>query len=227
MKMSSLELSSDEVPEESPATEVNTEKDNIATPEASAEESDESGETYATTDDEAGSESEQAPDVKDAPTKKGARERAFKEIDFAANDPILLDHRTERRALAKKLEEDPEFREAYIAREEKLRKQREEEEEEYTDTSSINDADINEAIRTVHKMQGNYESSEEASSPTILEGVSDDGSVDMSSSYHSSDYKRKRKSKKKSKKGKKGKKGTARIGINIENLVIKKLVFKL
>jgi len=218
MSEESLELSSDEVPVVAPQQTVETDKDNIATPKEHSEES--SGETYVTEESE-------EPEEEPVPKKTGkltAKEAAFKKIDFAANDPILLDHRTERRALAKRLEEDPEFRAAYIAREEKLRKQRELEEEAGSEFSeSLNDDDINEAIRTVHKLQGNYVSEEEADVVDVMEGVSDDGSVDISGEWVEED--KPKKSKKSSKKSKKSKKG--RIGINIEKLVINKLVLRI
>jgi len=221
MSEESLELSSDE---------VQVAKDNIATPEESVDE--ESYLTESVEDEEEEEEPEPEKKVEEVYlTNNGQRkskkqlekERAFKKTDFAESDPILLDHRTERRALAKKLEEDPEFRAAYIAREERLRLQREE--EEMYESSSISDADINDVIRTVHKMQGNYLSDEDNEEVDVMAGVSDDGYVDIShdsSSWGSSEKKKKKKNRKK-----KGRKGTRRIGINIENLVIENLVLNL
>jgi len=218
MSEESLELSSDE---------VEVAKDNIASPEKSVDD-----ESYLSSDDEKDVPSE--PPVTKVEevyiTNNGNRkskkqlekEREFKKTDFAESDPILLDHRTERRALAKKLEEDPEFRAAYIAREENLRLRKEE--EDMYNSSSISDADINEVIRTVHKMQGNYVSDDEVEID-VMAGVSDDGYVDIS--HDSSSWESSQKKKKKKNRKMKDRKGNRRIGINIENLVIENLVLNL
>jgi hypothetical protein len=153
--------------------------------------------------------------------KQLEREKAFKKTEFAANDPVLLNHRASRRALAERLENDPVFREQYIAEEERLRKEKAEEE-----SSVPDDSDVEDAIKTVRRLQGDDVSSDH---DMLLDGISDDGSINSFSFSQSSQDKKKGKSRKseKSEKSKKSKSNTQRhIGVNIEKLVIKKLVFK-
>lgn len=159
--------------------------------------------------------------------KQLERERAFKKLDLADNDPVLVDHRQNRRQLAERLENDPEFRAAYIAEEERKRLEEEQ-------SSVIDSDDINDAIRRVHKLQGVDDSITENDSESesvhlkkrntknhgIADGISHDGSVDFS--LESSDFTTEKKKKKKKKN-----KEPKRAGIYINKLIIKKMVLKL
>jgi len=156
--------------------------------------------------------------------KQLERERAFKKLDLADNDPVLVDHRQSRRQLAERLENDPEFRAAYIAEEERKRLEEEQ-------SSVIDSDDINDAIRRVHKLQGVDDSITKNDSDSesvhlkkiackhrsIADGISHDGSVDFS--LESSDFTTEKKKKKN--------KGPKRAGIYINKLIIKKMVLKL
>lgn len=152
------------------------------------------------------------------------RERAFKKLDLADNDPVLIDHRQSRRALAERLENDPDFRAAYIAEEERKRLEEEQ-------SSVIDSDDINDAIKRVHKLQGVDDSiSAESDSEVhikrrsknrgIADGISHDGSVDESLGTWDLSTEKKKKKKKQNK-------GPKRAGIYINKLIIKKMVLKL
>lgn len=148
--------------------------------------------------------------------KQLERERAFKKTPFAEMDPILADHRSERRALSKRLEEDSEFREKYIKEQEAKRLAEDE-------SSVINSDDVDDAVRTIHKLQGVTDDISEDPSASFepdsfVDGISNDGTV----SYDS--YSRGRKKDKKSKKGKNS--NDVRAGVYINKLTIKKLVLK-
>ena len=80
------------------------------------------------------------------------REKAFKKTELAGNDPALISHRMERRALADRLEEDSEFRKQYIDEQAEARKLAAEVEDEDL-TSSMNYSNTSELINQVNKLQ--------------------------------------------------------------------------
>jgi len=159
--------------------------------------------------------------------KQLERERAFKKTPFAEVDPVLQDHKSERRVLAQRLEDDPEFRKQYIAEQEARRLAADE-------SSVIDSADVEDAVRTIHKLQGVTDDvSEDASasfeSNSFVDGISNDGSVNYSYDSSSRDERKNKKKGKNNKgKNKKGKnEGGIRAGVYINKLTIKKLVLKL
>ena len=76
------------------------------------------------------------------------KEKAFKKADLAGEDPELINHRLERRALAERLEEDSEFRAQYIQEQEEERKKVAEDEDE-----SMNFSNTSELIDQVNRLQ--------------------------------------------------------------------------
>lgn len=76
------------------------------------------------------------------------KEKAFKKADLAGEDPELINHRLERRALAERLEEDSEFRAQYIQEQEEERKKAAEDEDE-----SMNFSNTSELIDQVNRLQ--------------------------------------------------------------------------
>ena len=82
--------------------------------------------------------------------KRTLKEEIFLEADLAGEDPALLDHRSDRRALAKRLEGDPVFRAEYIKKQEEERKRRLEAEEATSDEESMNTEDC---IKMINKEQ--------------------------------------------------------------------------
>lgn len=167
----------------------------------------------ATDKEDVSSESEQASYINHKGRIQKARERAFKKLDLGANDPNLAKHMTDRRELARKLEEDPVFRKKYIKEQERLRKEAEENE------SCVDSAEMANALKHISKLQGGADTEPESDQDRELshmEGISDDGSVHAS-------YFESQESKKKSKKQKQ-KRGKGRSGIYIRKLVVKNLV---
>lgn len=140
--------------------------------------------------------------------KQIAKEKAFKKTNFAENDPVMLAHRQSRRELAQRLENDEEFRKQYIENEKRLREQKADE------SSVVDDNDVEDAIKTIHKHQGDLSDDE----VNVVDGISDDGSV-ISFDVISASGKPP-----KVKKAKKSKKAGGKSAITIKKLVIKKLV---
>lgn len=160
--------------------------------------------------------SESVSYINDKGRPKKATEIAFKKLDLAANDPNLKQHMDDRRKLAKRLEEDPVFRDKYIKEQERLRLEAEENE------SCADSAEINNALKHISKLQGKDtdEPTESENSDKLdhLDGISDDGSV-QGSYFESQDYSYSdRKHKKRDKRDK------GRSGIYIKKLVVKNLV---
>jgi hypothetical protein len=84
--------------------------------------------------------------------KQKLKEKAFKKAELAGNDPALISHRMERRALADRLEEDSEFREHYIQEQEDARQAAIDEEDE-SFASDMNFSNTSELIDQVNRLQ--------------------------------------------------------------------------
>lgn len=141
-------------------------------------------------------------------SKTSAREKAFKELDLAANDPTLAQHMTDRRELAQRLENDAEFRQKYI--EEQKRKAEED---------CVNSEEFNNALKHINKLQGNDDSMNDMDNMSVVGSISDDGSV-QGSYYELTDGSFKKSKKAKAKKAK----SKSKKGIHIKKLVVEKLV---
>lgn len=128
-------------------------------------------------------------EIKNNKVSKTARERAFKKLDLASNDPNLVEHMSNRRELSKKLEEDPDFRDKYI-KEQRLRN-------ETNEDSCADSSEMNKALKHISKLQGNNFDEESVDKnledeQNQMEGISDDGSVHASYFESQDGYKKKK-----------------------------------
>lgn len=144
------------------------------------------------------------------------KEKAFKKADLAGEDPTLINHRLERRALAERLEEDSEFRAQYIQEQEEERKKAAEEEDE-----SMNFNNTSELIDQVNRLQSkrrgdsNQSSSDDETTPSasyVSSRSMVDDDDDVSQSSHTRTFKSKVKNR--------GAPSKAGIYIHIENLTL-------
>lgn len=173
ISISSTEVSSDES-EESEDTELSEE---------SEEESGESSESISVSVSVSSEKSE-----KKSKWQK-RREREFKDTDLAGEDPALLDHRRDRRALSERLESDPKFRKKYLKQQERARRlqARREDGMSYADSDDVEDAI--DAIHTIQRHRfGDYSRSQSASSASeysqgIADGISHDGTCGDGTEY--------------------------------------------
>ncbi len=101
------------------------------------------------------------------------KEKAFKKAELAGEDPNLINHRLERRALAERLEEDSEFRAQYIQEQEEDRKKAAEEEDESMNFSNTSEL-IDQVNRLQSKRRGESQSQSQSSDDETMPSMVDD-----------------------------------------------------
>jgi hypothetical protein len=120
--------------------------------------------------------------------KQKLREKAFKKAELAGNDPALISHRMERRALADRLEEDSEFREQYIKEQEEVRRVAVEAENGGLSESELNYSNTSELIDQVNRLQaqrrGDNISSSQSFHSSVLDSDDEDATPDESYSVY-------------------------------------------